>query len=1002
MFRTTTDGRFAIVDHFRISNASFHSQSKLEFAALKGGGFIAVWMDSSDADYDHAVRGQRFDSNGGEVGEEFFVNQNNARLQGDPAVTALATGGFLVTWVHETSGEGVFDIRGQIFDASGARVGNEFAANTTTFGFDTAPSVAALSGGGFVVAWEHAEETGEDHVRAQVFTASGAKVGGEIVATDTSPGDKVAPDVIALNGGGFVVGWYSWGPGPRAQLFDNAGNKVGSAFSIKDQVAGLQSTADFVALPGGGFVATWADDGGYRSGSNTGSQGIWVQIFDGDGSRVGGPVRASGAGSPRGDAAAIEVLPGSGFIVTWKAYNSSTGFTGHTRAQAFDFNGSKVGAEIVVNPDLSSDQHVPEVVGLANGAFFVGWEYNDTASERDISGRMFFRIRHGTDGNDSYAGTANRDFYMGNAGIDTLSGGGKADGISGGAGNDVLRGDSGDDTLDGDSGDDRLDGGTGNDVMAGGAGNDTYVVGSVLDVTNETSSSHGTADTVFSNVSHTLAMNVERLTLTGTSGISGTGNSLSNIMIGNSGVNRLEGGSGNDSLNGGAGSDRLNGGVGIDVMTGGTGNDAYVVDNILDKVNEISSSDGTADTVFASIGYTLGAHLEKLTLTGTASIAGNGNDQANVITGNGAANRLNGGVGNDVMNGGAGNDSYLVESAGDKVIERSGGGADTVESGISYILSPYVENLKLTGTSAINGTGNSLTNTIIGNATANILDGKAGADKLVGNGGNDIYIVDNAADVVTEASSAGTDTIKASATEVLAANIENLILTGTAAINGTGNGSVNTITGNGAANIVDGKVGADKLAGGGGNDTYIVDNISDLVTEATSAGADTIKASVTETLAANVEKLVLTGTAAINGTGNGGANTIIGNGAANKLNGDAGKDVLSGGAGADRFLFDTTLNASTNWDDILDFSVAADTIELDRTIFTKILVNGTLTSNAFITGTAAADAADRIVYDKVTGNIFYDSDGNGAAAKVLFAQVNAGTVLTNADFFAVA
>ena len=81
-------------------------------------------------------------------------------------------------------------------------------------------------------------------------------------------------------------------------------------------------------------------------------------------------------------------------------------------------------------------------------------------------------------------------------------------------------------------------------------------------------------------------------------------------------------------------------------------------------------------------------------------------------------------------------------------------------------------------------------------------------------------------------------------------------------------------------------------------------------------------------------------------------------------------------------------------------SVVDDTIFLDRDIFTGILVNGTLAAAAFRAGTAAVDADDRIIYDAITGNIFYDADGLGGAAQTLFATVTPLTLLTNADFTA--
>ncbi len=213
--------------------------------------------------------------------------------------------------------------------------------------------------------------------------------------------------------------------------------------------------------------------------------------------------------------------------------------------------------------------------------------------------------------------------------------------------------------------------------------------------------------------------------------------------------------------------------------------------------------------------------------------------------------------------------------------------------------------------------------------------------------------------------------------------------------------------------------GADQLRGGLGNDSYIVDNRLDKAIELAGQGTDIVKSSVTFTLGNNVEKLTLTGTAAIDGTGNSAANVITGNGAANrlsggggnddlkglggtdKLNGGIGNDKLAGGAGTDLFLFNSALNASTNVDRITDFSVADDSIQLDNDVFTAAGAVGALSAGAFHAGTSAQEADDRIIYDSATGKIFYDADGNGDGAAVLFAQVNAGVALTHADFLIV-
>jgi Ca2+-binding RTX toxin-like protein len=198
------------------------------------------------------------------------------------------------------------------------------------------------------------------------------------------------------------------------------------------------------------------------------------------------------------------------------------------------------------------------------------------------------------------------------------------------------------------------------------------------------------------------------------------------------------------------------------------------------------------------------------------------------------------------MVGGLGNDTYYVDNTADVVTETStlATEIDTVISSISYTLGANVENMTLTGTAAINGTGNSLNNVITGNAANNLLAGGLG---------NDTYYLDNAGDVVTEQINEGTDTIISSIDYVIGSNVENLTITGTANLRATGNELNNVITGNDGNNIIDGGLGADTMIGGVGNDTFIVDNIGDVVVEVTNQGIDTVKTSVNYTLGANIE-----------------------------------------------------------------------------------------------------------------------------------------------------
>jgi Ca2+-binding RTX toxin-like protein len=469
-------------------------------------------------------------------------------------------------------------------------------------------------------------------------------------------------------------------------------------------------------------------------------------------------------------------------------------------------------------------------------------------------------------------------------------------------------------TLTGNAGNNILDGGLGNDTMVGGLGDDTYIVDVATDIVTEAASAG--IDTVQSGAAnYTLATNVENLVLMGTGNINGTGNTLANTLTGNAGDNIL------------------NGGTGADNMLGGLGNDTYLVDNIADVVTE--GVDAGVDTIESRVTYSLSSNLENLTLAGTSAINGSGNDLSNILTGNAAANILNGGLGADTLVGGLGNDTYVVDDAGDVVTETStlATELDTVQASISYALNANVEKLTLTGTANINATGNELNNTLTGNAGNNLLDGGLGNDTMVGGLGDDTYLVNVATDIVTEAAGAGVDTVQSIALNyTLTTHVENLVLTGSANINGTGNTLANTLTGNAGDNTLNGGTGADTLVGGLGNDTYVVDNIGDIVSENFNEGVDTVQSSVTYTISANIENLTLTGTGAINGTGNVLNNYLLGNAGNNSLFGLTGNDILQGLAGND------TLNDTAD-NNLLDGKVGTDTLVAGNG--NDILIGGT-------------------------------------------------------------
>ncbi|WP_342588882.1 M10 family metallopeptidase, partial [Neorhizobium tomejilense] len=555
-----------------------------------------------------------------------------------------------------------------------------------------------------------------------------------------------------------------------------------------------------------------------------------------------------------------------------------------------------------------------------------------------------------------------------------------------------------DNTIRGGAAADILDGGTGADTLIGGVGNDTYIVDALGDIVSEAANA-GTdlIKTVLSAYELTSTANVEKLTFIGAGDFVGTGNALANVV------------------SGGSGNDTLDGGTGADALIGGTGDDTYIVDIATDVVTELANEGSdTVQTGLAAL--TLAANVENLVYTGSGNFAGTGNVLANTITGGTGNDTLNGGAGADTLIGGLGNDIYVIDNAADAIVESAAQGADTVQTALaSYTLADNVENLTFTGAVAYAGTGNALSNVITGGAAVDTLsggggddtlDGKAGADVLIGGTGDDTYIVDNAADAVTENADEGIDTVRtalASYSLASRANVENLSYTGTAAFTGTGNGLNNTIVGSLlAANTLDGGAGADALQGGRANDTYIVDNVDDLVIEDVGGGIDLIKttlASYSLVQFSNVENLIFTGAGNFSATGNSQKNTIIAGAGNDTLDGGAGADTLVGGLGNDIYIVDMAT-------DVVTEAAGAGTDEIRTSLATYSIAALANIENFTYTGSENFTGTGNGLANTITGGAGNDTLNGGAGADTLIGGAgddtyvvdNAGdTVTENTD-----
>ena len=355
---------------------------------------MVAWTDYSQTSGDtsvRAVRGQIFDASGTVVGDEFLVNTTTEGSQYTPSVSALDGGGFVVTWTDGSSGYAA--VRGQLFDANGTAVGDEFLVNTTTEGGHYAPSVSALEGGGFVATWYDINLAGSYAVHGQIFSANATAVGDEFLVNTTTEGGHYAPSVSTLEGGGFVVTWYdidlAGSYAVHGQIFSANGTAVGDEFLVNTTTTNFQYQQPSVTgLADGGFVVTWTEGSSFAT-------VIRGQTFDASGTKIGDELFANTTATKLLSEPSVSAFDGGGFVVTWTDGNQTGGDTSSyaVRGQLFDANGTAVGDEFLVNTTTEGNQSTPSVSALRGGTFVVTWEDGSQAggdtSDNAVRGQIF-------------------------------------------------------------------------------------------------------------------------------------------------------------------------------------------------------------------------------------------------------------------------------------------------------------------------------------------------------------------------------------------------------------------------------------------------------------------------------------------------------------------------------------------------------------------------------------------------------------------------------------
>jgi Ca2+-binding RTX toxin-like protein len=964
---------------------------------LTNGDVVVVWTSDMSLAQDGSGSGiymQRYDSAGVMLGSETRVNSATSGSQWQPSVTALSGGKYVVVW----SGSGTFM---QMYDSAGQKIGPEktIASFTNQNYFLRNPTTTTLEDGSFIVATENGyspSSINQYSLTLQHFDSTGKLIGTNITDSigwdrfeNTEFGDFTDDsEVTALNGGGYVLMWQGKGQyynsadyGVYVQRFDSANAKLGAMVKI-DTTTSLQRSAESTALQDGGFVVTWQGTSTVQDNAHDlQGNGVYMQFFDSLGAKVGEPVLVNTTTAGHQYAGEATTLNDGNIVVTWTS-EAQDGSGYGVYFQMFDYVGTRIGTETLINTTTSGNQQKPSITPLSDGGFLVAWEANSPDGTQDgvylqrfdANGVPLITTIGGDDNSNFLQFTSTQDIR--------------------------LTGEDGNDGLWSDDGNDVLDGGTGDDNMRGGAGNDTYVVDSAQDQILETASA-GT-DTVRSAVTYVLAVNLENLVLTGEAAINGTGNAANNAITGNNAANVL------------------NGGAGADTLTGGGGDDIYYVDNAGDKVIETDTNLATGgnDMVIASATCQLSANVENLRLDSPNAINGKGNTLDNIIYAGAGSNVMDGGTGVDTLSyefttagvsvnlsvttsqntGGSGNDTILgferltgsayndklTGDAKDNAIDgnagddtlQGGAGNDTLTGGLGSDTASYADakaavtvSLAVTAAQATGGSGtdtlasieslagSNYNDKLTGNVVSNVLDGGAGADTMSGGLGNDTYYVDNAGDTVVEAAGAGTDTVNSTlAAYTLAAEVESgrIVAAGTAGI--TGNALSNTLYAGAGNNVLDGGSGTDTASYA---DARAAVTVSLAITTAQATGG-----SGTDTLA-SIENLV----------GSNYSDKLTGNALANVLNGGTGADTLAGGLGNDMYYVDnagdTVVESAGAGTDLVNSTLAAYTLAAEVESG-RIVAAGT----ASLTGNALANT----LYAGAGNNVLTGGGGTDTAS----------------------
>jgi Ca2+-binding RTX toxin-like protein len=553
-----------IGDELQVNVTTPDAQKSASITSLPDGGWLVTWQSGSQDGSGFGIYQQRYDKDGNKIGgEEVLVNDDTAGNQILPSVIALKgenAGGWVVAWQSDIGDGTGPNIRLRAFNPDGSSKSpmDDVVVNTFDAGQQTYPDITALADGGWVVTWTSDGQDGDGGGIYQRKYAKGGRSFGVLpVVNKTTTGSQFDVAVTDHPDGGWIVTWASNGQdgnsgGIYQQRYDKSGAKIGvEEERVNAATQDTQGVPHVAVLADGGWVMTWVSS--WQDGDQ---EGIYQQRYAASGAKMGDEVRVNTFTPGSQNSPSITALSDGGWLVTWASYGQD-GTSGGVYQQRYDKNGAKVGGETRVNDFTDGDQSIPDVAALADGGWIIAWEssgqdgasygvykrrYTPTdptltgteglsvrelaaagtkilslpqagALDRltyslvsDVGGRFEIignelRVKNGValdyerktshdvtvSVTDAAGRSATQTFTIkvanlsptektsGTGGDDIVFGGGGRDTLSGGAGNDELRGNKGRDTLNGVTGNDVLFGGAANDKLTGGKGKDAFV-----------------------------------------------------------------------------------------------------------------------------------------------------------------------------------------------------------------------------------------------------------------------------------------------------------------------------------------------------------------------------------------------------------------------------------------------------------------------------------------------------------------------------------------------